>query len=43
MFLVNIVDNDYIEGDLYKNLQGFIEANQEAINGLWTKYYAKLI
>jgi methylenetetrahydrofolate reductase (NADPH) len=27
MFLVNIVDNDYIEGDLYANLLRFIELN----------------
>lgn len=34
MFLVNIVDNDYIEGDLCKNLLTFVEQNQEAINAL---------
>lgn len=34
MYLVNIVDNDFIEGDLYKNLLRFIEANQETINAL---------
>lgn len=36
MYLVNIVDNDYIGGDLYANLLKFIEENQESINALWT-------
>lgn len=27
MFLVNIVDNDFVQGDLYENLLKFIEQN----------------
>jgi len=27
LYLVNIVDNDYIEGDLYSNLLKFTELN----------------
>lgn len=33
-YLVNVVDNDYINGDLNKVFLDFIEQNQELINSL---------
>lgn len=34
MFVVNIVENDFIEGDLNKVMAEFVQANQEALNAL---------
>ena len=34
MYLVNVVDNDFVEGDLCDNLLKFVEQNQETINKL---------
>jgi len=34
LFVVNIVENDYIGGDLNGVITSFIEKNQEAINAL---------
>ena len=34
LFVVNIVENDWIEGDLNKVMSDFIEAQQEALNAL---------
>ena len=34
MYLVNVVDNDFVGGDLYDNLLKFVEQNQETINKL---------
>ena len=34
LFLVNIVENDYVGGDLNKAVADFIKDNQEAINAL---------
>jgi len=31
MWLMNIVDNDFVEGDLYKIMSDFIDANAELI------------
>lgn len=34
MFVVNIVENDFIEGDLNKVMADFVQANQDALNAL---------
>jgi len=34
MYLVNIVENDYIGGDLNSTIKQFIEKNQDVINAL---------
>lgn len=34
LFVVNIVENDFIEGDLNKVMKDFIETHQEALNAL---------
>jgi len=34
LFLVNVVDNDYMEGDLNEIMHRFIEANKELIDSI---------
>lgn len=33
-YLINIVDNDFVDGDLNKIMLDFVEQNQELINTL---------
>jgi len=43
LFVVNIVENDYVSGDLNAVITEFIEKNQEALKALWrSKWMAKI-
>lgn len=35
LWLINIVDNDYIEGDLNKVISDFIDENKDMIASIW--------